>query len=1444
MLTSAYLSIGKKGVAYGREVRERIIELHRKGVSTREISKNLLVNRKTVAKFIDRLNSKEDTALMPKDRGGIRMSTTKLRRDEKVKLIQVALTSDLSIDEIVKYINYIDPTFPADLHPSTYLRALRSVGLKRRTTKIRDPASTKGEARMAEYYEFQKLQEEDSRLEKLSHGHIPTLNADNLLFIDETNVRLVEQKYRRTKWAFEDDKVFNLETKGQTSKLNVIICGGLLFNPKDDFKNFLPVEETEAEQQFRKDAYKKLTDFVSDYGVSVGDKNEEQEEYSLPPFPTFSELCENLRYSKFVSWCIKKPQRENESISLFYDKTPRKASEVGRLNVAEMEKILKNNVSANQERSLMNFLYLNGVEEREVKENGELEEHRAEVSELKRRVLKVISGNWDGLPRRFFGNRRYKGGGIKDFIGDSHSFVKFVEFTCYCVHAFFGADVLSSVRLAWDNAPEHYSVKTDEMVGSYLHNYARVIFGAGGVVFIPPNAPSKNPAESYINYLKRSLATFTPPPIGKFTSDQMAKNVQTVLKSFRPTHIMSWTRACCYNYRSRYALRFDGDVLTVEDAENNLTFIDKKGNTLSTLPRKAYCLSSQVQPSAETEEILRLEDDMIVQRIKLDSFLDDPAVLEGVSVFYSQAVEQLVKLNPQYKISFDQISEVTSREVAKNALYIIEGVLFDAKRRRQNCIACSSNCSLSRSGVHSICVKEDGQVTRKLEKSTRGWTTLRTFDYNTYAYMHNEEASVLSSTAVCYLLCKKHKLNDSKIWDVAGNESVREALRKKIEELEESILSSSGARKFMHRNMDFFSEVPTVRNENGTLLNVQFSDFSDTVIYARLTAKKGFVPLGDYFVEDKEFLFKKKVMLLLAQVLEEKSQSESIDVTKLPPIVRVEDMKRKAYLRDSENEKGSRVQRRWPGYPRVSYTTNLTIVRDAILRQETALLALVNSLISTERSWVFVEHSINDKYESLPRTEDEVTKWNSKMAVEYFADLEDVSGADVYLYPYIFLGRIEELLDASFQETLWKSTSSLYSRIVRRLLRENTKESISEKIEGFRGSTEDSPLILCSGVMRNETVSFLSVSDEFSIHLQRGDNALKKSMQAGVPIHLLQKGVRIKDGEIGISYVKCFYFAEFQNYTDDWLNVVRRYYVDALSHLLQTVQKKEETKRIIDVINSVSKKTSLQKLESRVRNHGEIEIIELENCFVLLSKDGEGFLVKESDPIFGASASASKEAKALLSSCKLRREEERRKDQHTRNFDLQRKLPSSRIRTKDAFYIIASDKNSIFIDLKGTEKDGKLETNVPTNSQVSLHVRGADGKVRTLVKDITFSRWPEYIPHVLINKGRNMLCRTSSLHETQEKALSECKYYDNSSISKTSFILIRKNIALLSNDADDTFYILKQRVIADGENSTKVRYSPMFHVSRDIPPNGPLLKWKVGLDALRELNFKIHLVSM
>ena len=539
--------------------------------------------------------------------------------------------------------------------------------------------------------------------------------------MDETNVEMIIRDYKRSAWVFGGDpRPFTHGSKGKTTRIDVAVCAGLLFWPGDDYANRLPphdYREAADERDARQEAYANAAAFGASFCVTVGgDAGREGARAAAlaapgrvfpGACPEFAGVRENIRAAHIVVWCAKPPEREGDSLGLFFAPEegggravrypalaprggggPRAAEQAIRYALGG-----EGDLTAAERTTVRQFLVHNSVETRAVGELGELKLPRQEAHDevLRDRAERLLRGEWGGLPRHFYGARNYKGGAEKAYLSNSYDFIRFLQFTSYCLHAFFGERVRADVRIGWDNAPSHGRIEAGSFKAGYLHEYCTDVLRVAGVVFLPMYTPASNPIEATINYMKRHISTVDVPFRGQFTPAAMVSNVAQALMHVRTSHLLSWFRASCYRYRSRHAMHFDGTILAETETRGGRTvhrFTDVQGVELQRLPARRFCVTrvpaEDAPPALAAEPPARgvLEvyaDSVAVARMEIDH---EP------SARYLRKVEGLFarfrRDFAEYALSLGQVPGDASLDVtrANDALYLMEGILTHARRAR------------------------------------------------------------------------------------------------------------------------------------------------------------------------------------------------------------------------------------------------------------------------------------------------------------------------------------------------------------------------------------------------------------------------------------------------------------------------------------------------------------------------------------------------------------------------------------------------------------------------------------------------------------------------------------------------------------------------------------------------------------------------------------------
>lgn len=606
-----------RGKACGREIREKAMQKltasgpFSKPCSQAQVAKDLGIDRKTVSKWLQNAKQMQDLdesgamhTPAPRPSGGARVECMKLARSHKVLLAQMAISTRMTLEQIRDYLMHnVDGTFPF-VSKTTLSKSLHSIGVERLTQKKVDPMRSLGSARREEAVDYRKAQISSSTPTSASRvaAEDPSLNADNFLFMDETNVPLNITRPRQQAWTDGSGKNAYLEvTKGKEDYLGLIACMGLLFLPgaKDAGGNrytqetigsrTIGREEDDAREQVRQSLARTLpppgNTSDSEAFIKSGTFGMVHMDVPCPDnIPMHSQMQSKINARLFLAWHITPPSRRDDSIPWRFGEeqdgkepvlgTAGKGGEGKRTKPNPAHKTtlwsmdhIKNAVRILQtssgdsdeyiqsaERDVMNFLYLNGVEDRVVEEDGTLHaSRRASSSELARRAASVLDKKWSGLPRRYFTSRSYKGGSLHSPLGTMHDFRRFVQQCSELVHLHYGREVRDDVRFGADNASTHGNVHVNTDQASFMHEWVTSYLGVRGFVFIPVRQPKFDPVESLFRFIKGQLWNEQLPPTGRFRAPDLARLIDDAFRKVTAPMVASWFSASCYAFQSVHA---------------------------------------------------------------------------------------------------------------------------------------------------------------------------------------------------------------------------------------------------------------------------------------------------------------------------------------------------------------------------------------------------------------------------------------------------------------------------------------------------------------------------------------------------------------------------------------------------------------------------------------------------------------------------------------------------------------------------------------------------------------------------------------------------------------------------------------------------------------------------------------------------------------------------
>lgn len=1570
-------TLRRGGRAYGREIRERVMQRHWNGESDARIARELMINRQTVRHYVQTFNKirngevgqrrgvlgellidirdeeeeeKELTIPASLPRGGLRVELVKIGRDHRLMLVQVALAKpELTLVELGRYLHGLDPTFPTpstkespsppgvpSVHPNTYSKVLRSCGLTRKRLRLTDPSKWRGALRREEFITFRRQQREDAR-RPLFDGKQddtsamavlrveqtkPVLHADNLLFIDETNVPMALRQYASKGWAFEGGERYKEVTKGHTERVNVAVCAGLLFPPHDDYTHdtaqHVGTEETAERVARRRAAYERAGSFGADFGLSVGTPARADDlprflqgvqGKALPPFP--EQLGEALVGTRLVAWVTQPPRRAQATLGLLYV-AAEEGSAPRELRFAQGadEAGTRQAVQLGEEVAMMNFLYINGVEDRVVDELGELQQpnERAPTDELKRRSLQLLDRReWRGLPRRFMrAQRRSMGGPLEDFLGDSYHFVRFVDFVSSCVHAFFGADVLDDVRFGWDNASTHGRVDVDTPAASGMHNHVREVFGVSGAIFIPPNTPATDPVESVINGMKATLSLLPLPPLGRFTPAQMVPRIRYALSTLPTSSIYSWFRGSGYGFRSATTQRVRmAEPPTAPPADPEMEVLEQRVAVARLRLDRAFAdvLTRREAASEQQRAAARRDDDdalveASMRRRRLDEELRrDTSSLNRLQQDAVLAVRSLIdqmrrvpRLVP-FALSFRQLRHTDSYTTADEGLLLLKGVTAAARTVRDG-------------GASSppICVDSDGRIVRRAHllggagppgagAREYGWHYLQPPSAQMAVYLRSHQAHELI-TAACAALMGGDSGGD---WwrPPAGEGPLAAHLRRLfgawVRELAPKLLGRSPPTELLRRplrsalaygrrlvliHLDDHSVHAIPRVEGEGQVDAGPSDDYTVWVQARRQIKqiaqadgarvederrRCAVRLRVRLPDDEVAVVRNETrpslrasllsLLLRACAHLEGAAHPQVDLTRLVPYVETSEVRRIELVEGEPNEGG---RRRWPGYPRVTYSENLRRLRDCLFFvEERTKNTAAQSLVSLDRPWLFLRWQVggrdweplrglslvDGKRKAVPARVDAWDTWDAQLADRMGAPWEPAErGAERHVFvPVVLLCTRREARSLQANTAAGGPAQALtgllptdrrnspYRWLLQELqleggeVRSGLEAEMQKLLDDADGDGEDW-LTASIHMRRDTTLSFYFYTiDAHDLHLPSGNEPLARALRAGMPFRTAMKGVLPVDKTHPMDYTSCDALSTLA--PADVLPLVQGYYEQ---RVIEAVHEGSiSATRGTTLLRAIRAATSPDGAHAAIGADDGIEPLsaaELNGMFVLRARSDENgatprFLVFEDDQVFTQSRSA----RQLLELGKLRAAE-------AAGVSLATPPPTTTTRHRPAGeestrrqarqrrpqgYLLAESEKKKVVDLRTGLFSGTNRT-VPHDMPLKIFVTAPR---RKLLGTVPMAQWPNLIPFPL---GQSGWARADN-HETLEGALAAAATSnDVVSTAAVPYVVLRGEVLLQPDDAtlpsaDEEVYVVKHRRLPTPAG-IRVVYSPLFFV--------------------------------
>ncbi len=239
------ISLYRRGTAYGRDIRCRVLSYLQQQLSKAEIARRLNICEKTVRRYQKAAEIQSIPVPLPKQQGGYRSSIALLNRTQIIQLGNLLLSKPKLTIVQLKHIAVREGIIPANRVPSdtTIWRAIKKLDFKHAKAQYIDPATvtvtvpqSDSEIKLNTDEMVKKNQSLWHRKligEEIRHwravqqqGISGQLNPYNLLFMDETNCRLYDQQHYA--WATANNRPLLLQPKGQSMTFNIIATIGIM----------------------------------------------------------------------------------------------------------------------------------------------------------------------------------------------------------------------------------------------------------------------------------------------------------------------------------------------------------------------------------------------------------------------------------------------------------------------------------------------------------------------------------------------------------------------------------------------------------------------------------------------------------------------------------------------------------------------------------------------------------------------------------------------------------------------------------------------------------------------------------------------------------------------------------------------------------------------------------------------------------------------------------------------------------------------------------------------------------------------------------------------------------------------------------------------------------------------------------------------------------------
>jgi len=550
------------------------------------------------------------------------------------------------------------------------------------------------------------------------------------------------------------------------------------------------------------------------------------------------------------------------------------------------------------------------------------------------------------------------------------------------------------------------------------------------------------------------------------------------------------------------------------------------------------------------------------------------------------------------------------------------------------------------------------------------------------------------------------------------------------------------------------------------------------------------------------------------------------DVRALPPIITTQQVQRAAVLRDDGS---SRLRRRWPGYPRVSYSENLRAVRDAA---DSSVLSLV---APGPLRWVHIrmvgstgdEDKFNVLDVALPKDGADAPAFHRySMAVAHatHADLPDfglsTSAAHCtpqskYIYPVLLVTTVAEVRAAGAGAT-WELAGTK--------TRAGTTVSLAglDTHAAVLGGDDGDWVVAAASSFAEGAPKWNDQSERFvvppeDIILQRGDESMRRALRAGVPLWTLERGVRMSDKEVDDGFTECHHPSEVAAH-ELWDLVVHSAVLelDAIAtdrHPEQTLLELAHRANKLPPYNRKGLSTLFDDIKAipiEPEQDMPISVEDLNAHWFVLKGSGKPVLMHVSNSMFRAG-----NVRDLRDRCNLRMRE---KSLGAVKKFVQTAAP---VRRETTHYIFArtTERPARVLDLSSA--------NAPTGL-VNLHLTNRDPArgPRLIESDVSLVHWTRFVPHPEYG-GRWGRAHTYSTWDDAVEAVQRWS-------KKTLPLLAVRGGVAIRRSAGNRFHAIKVRNIAPSASVGRATDAtvdvccPLFMMREQAGAGvAPLLDWSV-----------------